>query len=154
MKPLLVLAFAFFISLLVIKWYSKQWNYTYSGRIAMTAMLCFTATGHFVFTRGMTAMIPDFMPLKLTMVYLTGVLELLLAVGLLTPGYQKISGYVLIVFLALILPANINAAMSNINYQTGTADGPGLSYLWFRVPMQGALMLWAYWSAIRPFSHT
>jgi hypothetical protein len=30
----------------------------------------------------------------------------------------------------MILPANINAAINKVDYQKGTADGKGLSYLW------------------------
>ena len=43
-----------------------------SGRIAMSAMLAFTAVAHFVFTKGMTMMLPDFIPYKIETVYLTG----------------------------------------------------------------------------------
>ena len=40
-------------------------------------------------------------------------------------------------------------ALENINYQTGELNGPGLSYLWFRIPMQILFMVWVYFSAIR-----
>ncbi|MDC6364524.1 MULTISPECIES: hypothetical protein [Flavobacteriaceae] len=75
--------------------------------------------------------------------------EITFAVGLLIPGYRHHKAWALIVFLLLILPANIYAAMHNINYQTGALDGNGLSYLWFRIPLQVFFIIWIYVSAIR-----
>ena len=62
MKPLFVLLGAFIISLLVTKLFTKTFDYPLSGRIAMAVMLIFTAIGHFAFTKGMTMMLPDFIP--------------------------------------------------------------------------------------------
>jgi uncharacterized membrane protein len=49
----------------------------------------------------------------------------------------------------LILPANIQAAIKRIDYQKGTTDGPGVNYLWFRVPLQILFITWVYLFAIR-----
>lgn len=114
----------------------------------MSAMLIFTAIGHFAFTKGMSAMIPDFFPIKSEIVLATGILEILLAVGLLFPNYRTLTGWILIIFFLLLLPANINASLQNLNYQTGEFDGPGLFYLWFRVPLQVVFIVWVYVSAI------
>ena len=112
-------------------------------------MLLFTAIGHFVFTEGMSMMIPKFIPLKESFVYLTGVFEILLAIGLLIPRLKDISGWVLIIFLLLMLPANIYASINNVNYQKGTFDGNGLTYLWFRIPLQILFIIWIYICSIR-----
>ena len=58
-----------------------------AARIAMSAMLIFTAIGHFAFTKGMTKMLPDFIPFKIAVGYGTEVLEIAAAVGLLIPGF-------------------------------------------------------------------
>ncbi len=149
MKPLIVLLSSFFIAIFVMKLITKQYDVALSGRIAMSAMLCFTAIGHFMFTKGMSMMIPQFIPLKTCFVQLTGVFEILLAVGLLIPKFKVISGWALIIFLILMLPANVYASIHTINYQKGTFDGHGLSYLWFRIPLQVLFILWAYNGAIR-----
>ncbi|MBL6446001.1 hypothetical protein JMN32_06755 [Fulvivirga sp. 29W222] len=149
MKPLIVLFAVFAISSLVIKWITKQIDYQLAGRIAMACMLLFTAIGHFVFSKGMTAMLPNFLPYKSELVFLTGLLEIGFAIGLLLPRFQQITGWVLIIFFVLILPSNIKAALERINYQTGEPDGPGPSYLWFRVPMQLLLIAWVYLSSLR-----
>ena len=149
MKPLLVLLSSFAIVVFVVKIIKKEYDFALSARIAMSIMLCFTAIGHFAFTKGMSMMIPSFIPFKTSLVYLTGVFEMLLAIGLLIPKLKVISGWTLIIFLLLMLPANIYASMHNINYQKGTLDGNGLAYLWFRIPLQFLFIVWAYISTIR-----
>lgn len=149
MKPLLVLLLSFTISIFVIKAIKKEYDLALSARIAMSIMLVFTAIGHFVFTKGMAMMIPSFIPYKETFVHLTGIFEVLLAIGLFIPRFKYISGWTLIIFLLLMLPANIYAAINNINYQKGTFDGNGLSYLWFRIPLQILFIIWTYISTIR-----
>ena len=149
MKPLFVLLFAFLISIGIQKLLLKNINYSLSGRIAMCAMLLFTALGHFLFTEGMSKMIPDFIPLKSPVTILTGVLEIVIAIGLLFPNYQKTTGWILIAFLLLMLPANIKASLENLNYQTGAYDGKGLSYLWFRIPLQVFFIAWVYFFTLK-----
>ena len=149
MKPLIVLLLSFAISIFIIKIIKKEYDFGLSARIAMAIMLCFTAIGHFVFTKGMSMMIPKFVPLKESIVYLTGVFEILMAIGLLTPKFKSISGWALIIFLVLMLPANVYASIHHVNYQKGTFDGNGLGYLWFRIPLQILFIIWTYLCSIR-----
>ena len=149
MKPLVVLLASFVIAIFVLRIIKKEYDFALSATIAMSIMLCFTAIGHFAFTKGMAMMIPKFIPFKESFVYLTGVFEIVMAIGLLIPRFKYISGWALIVFLLLMLPANIYAAINNVNYQKGTPDGPGLSYLWFRIPLQLLFIFWAYASVIK-----
>jgi len=149
MKPLIVLLSSFIIAIFVVKFIKKNYDFVLSARIAMSLMLCFTAIGHFIFTKGMSMMIPQFIPFKISFVYLTGIFEILLAIGLLIPKLKALTGWALIIFLLLMLPANIYASLNNINFQEGTFDGNGLSYLWFRIPLQILFIIWTYISSIR-----
>lgn len=149
MKPLIVLLSTFLISLIIIRFSTKKFNWKRSGRIAMSVMLVFTAIGHFAFPIGMSKMIPDIFPMKLELVYITGVLEILFAIGLLIPRFQKITGLLVVLFFVSIIPVNIKASMENINYQTGELDGPGLEYLWFRIPLQVLFIVWVLLTAVR-----
>ncbi|MCK0147436.1 hypothetical protein MWU78_17410 [Arenibacter sp. F26102] len=149
MKPLIVLLVSFFIALLILYLRSKKIQWPLAGRIAMAVMLLFTSLGHFMFTDGMTAMMPEFIPIKKEMVYASGVLEILFAIGLLIPKLKVRTAWLLLIFFILILPANIKAAMENINYQTGELNGNGPNYLWFRIPLQIFFMVWIYYTAIR-----
>lgn len=144
MKPLIVLISVFALALLGSKVLTHKWDFILSGKIALSSMLVFTAIGHFIFTKGMASMIPSIIPLKVEIVLLTGVIEILLAIGLLIPLSSTISAWSIIVFLILILPANIFAAIHQINYQTGLKNGPGLSYLWFRIPEQLLFIFWTF----------
>jgi len=149
MKPLIVLLVAFAIALITTKLVFNNFDIAFSGRIAMSIMLAFTAIAHFAFTKGMEMMIPGFIPFKKGMVYLTGVIEILAAIGLLIPKFRVVTAWLLIVFFVLLIPANIKAAIRHIDYQKGTFDGNGVAYLWFRVPLQIVFILWTYFSAIR-----
>lgn len=144
MKPLLVLLSAFIISILISFLVFDQVDYSFSGIIAMAVMLVFTAVAHFIFTEGIMKMIPNTIKNKGQWVWITGILEIVLAIGLLFPSYRVNIGWLLILFFIIILPANVYAAWHNINYKTATYDGPGLSYLWLRIPVQCIYIAWVY----------
>src|SRR5690606_38325732 len=86
-------------------------------------------------------------------VYLTGVVEIAAAAGLLVPRLRRLTAWLLIVFFILVLPANIYAALEHVDYQNATFDGQGPSYLWFRIPLQLFFIIWIYFSAIRQQRH-
>ncbi len=148
METLITLLGTFLISLIIQKIYLKEYKFALAGRIAMAAMLILTTIGHFLFAKGMAMMI-SFLPFPIEIVYVTGVIELLAAIGLLLPKYKTPTGWFLILFFILLLPANIYAAVNHINIQTGAYDGEGLDYLWFRIPLQFLFIIWVYWSTIR-----
>lgn len=148
MKPLFILLVAFVIALFIIRIAFHHFDFPLSGRIAMSVMLVFTAIAHFAFTRGMEMMIPGFIPFKKLMVYITGIIEIAAAIGLLIPNFTIVTAWLLILFFIVLLPANINAAVKHIDYQKGSYDGAGLNYLWFRVPLQVFFILWTYFFAI------
>lgn len=149
MKPLIVLIVVFAISLVINKLFRDNYQFALSGRIAMSVMLVFTAIAHFAFTKGMSMMLPDFIPYKIEVVYLTGIIEIAAAIGLFLPNFRILTGWLLIAFFILLLPANIYAALNHIDYQKGTSDGNGITYLWFRVPLQLLFIIWTYLSAIK-----
>ena len=149
MKPLLVLFIGFCLSILISKLFFNKYNLFLSGKISLAFMLLFTAIGHFVFTHGMSKMIPEFIPNKTFIVYVTGIIEIFLAIGILIPKLEKPTAIAIVVFLIFMLPANIHAAMHNINYQTGELNGNGLRYLWFRIPLQFFFILWVVFFGLK-----
>jgi len=152
MKPLIVLLIVFAISLVLTKIFQGTYQFPVSGRIALSVMLIFTAIAHFAFTRGMEMMLPSFIPYKTAVIYLTGVIEFAAAIGILIPGFRVVAAWLLISFFLLILPANIYAAVKNVDYQKATYDGNGLNYLWFRIPLQVFFIVWTYLFAIKQIS--
>lgn len=149
MKPLIVLLSVFAISLLINKALRGKFEFAFSGRIAMSAMLMFTAVAHFTLTKGMEMMLPDFIPSKTEVVYLTGIIEIAAAIGLFIPNLRMTTAWLLIVFFLLILPANIYASIRQVDIQNGTFEGNGLTYLWFRIPLQILFIVWTYLAAIK-----
>lgn len=149
MKPLIVLLSVFVLSLFVNKVLRKDFRIGFSARIALASMMLFSAMGHFAFTEGMSMMLPAYIPYRVELIYLTGLAELLLAIGLLVPKFQVVTAWLLIVFFILVLPANINASLVNLNIEDATYSGNGLRYLWFRIPLQLLFIAWTYLSAIK-----
>ncbi len=149
MKPLIVLLLTFVITSILFKVKNPKVDYLFAGRIAMACMLCFTALGHFLYDKGMVAMLPNAIPFRLFIVHITGVIEILFGLGLVIPRIHKSTAYLIIIFFVSIIPSNIYAAINHINYQTGLTDGPGINYLFFRIPLQIVFILWVYFTAIK-----
>ncbi len=116
-----------------------------AGRAGLAIMFVFTASAHFTDIRhDLLAMVPDPLPTGMWLIYLTGVLEIAGAIGLLVPRFQRVAGICLVVLLLAMFPANVNAALNGIPLR-GEPPTP----LWLRLPIQ-LLFLWAtWWTAIR-----
>lgn len=145
MKPLLILLVTFGMALTATYFISPPADGQLVGNIALATMLVFTGVAHFPFRAGMVQMLPSWLPAKNAWVLGTGLLEIAAGGGLLLPALRPLTAGCLLVFFALILPANIRAARLHLNYQRGTPDGPGLRYLWFRVPLQLFFMAWTWY---------
>ncbi|PAU89007.1 hypothetical protein CK507_04870 [Pseudomonas sp. WN033] len=107
----------------------------------MGLAFAFFAIGHFVQTEGMVAMLPAWVPWRLQLVYLTGVLELLIAIGFFLPDYRELAAKLAIAVLILFFPANVYAALHGVGLG-GHQWGP--VYLLIRAPLQIVLIFWAY----------
>lgn len=147
MAPLIVLISSFLVSYLYMN-YKKSVNLILSGNIAMSFMMIFTGVSHFIFTKGMALMIPEFIPAKILIVHLSGYYEIAIGIALLFEKQRKIAGISLIIFLICILPANILASIKRLNIQTAEYDGNGVQYLWFRIPLQLFFIAWIYFFSV------
>jgi len=116
------------------------------GRVGLALMFLFTASGHFIRTRPMSEMLPSWVPRRIAIIYVTGVLEMVGAIGLLTSQAYRLAGTCLLLFLVAVLPANIYAALNRVG-MGGHEQGP--AYLLVRVPLQLVIMGWTYWFAVR-----
>jgi uncharacterized membrane protein len=120
----------------------------FAGNLSMCLMLFLTATGHFLFTKGMVMMLPSFIPFKTTCVYFTGILEMILGIALLFPSFRSNAGIILVAFFIFILPTNIYASLKHLNLEKADYSGAGPGYLWFRIPMQLFLIGWIFYFSI------
>ena len=113
----------------------------------LALLFFFTSIGHFLQTEVMAQMLPDWVPARVPLVYLTGILEIAIAIGFLVPGLRAYTGWLAAAVLVLFFPANIYAALNQVP-MGGHAWGP--IYLLVRAPVQLAIILWVYWFVIRP----
>jgi uncharacterized membrane protein len=79
----------------------------------------------------LVAMVPPFVPFPSAMVYATGVLELLGALGLVVTRTRRPAGFALVALFLLLLPANVYAAVADVPFH-----GEPASPLWQRIPEQ------------------
>ncbi len=117
-----------------------------AASIGLGVLFIFTGVGHFIQTGPMVQMLPPWVPDRVHLVYLTGVLELAIAIGFFFPKTRKFTGWVAAVVLVLFFPVNIYAAIKRIP-MGGHAWGP--VYLLIRTPLQAIILLWVYWVTIR-----
>ena len=116
-----------------------------STRVGLAVMLCFTAAAHFNSMRpDMVAMVPSSVPNPEFMVTLTGICEILGAVGLLVPRTRRIAALALIVFMLSVLPANIHAAQAGV-----TLRGAPAMPIVPRVALQLLFIGLLWWSGVR-----
>ena len=114
------------------------------ARVALSLFFAFTGIGHFIKTDELVSMLPAFVPYRLSAVYVTGILELLGAIGIWIPALRKLTGICLIVMLCAFLPVNIYAAFQRVDFG-GHELGP--AYLLARVPVQLLLIAWTWFAA-------
>lgn len=149
MKLLIILFATFILALLGIKIFQDNWNFLFSGNLAMAIFIVFTGFTHFKFQKGMALMIPDFIPAKMFWVYFTGLIEIAAGVGLMIPSIREVTAVLLIVFFVLIFIANINSSRKRVNLFKANYSGPGMSYLYReRIPMQVILIAWTWFFGI------
>lgn len=143
----MLLITTFIIGLLIRRFIKREGlGVKYIARISMCIMLIFTGISHFIFTNGMAKMLPFEDSVSQTTIYVSGILEIVLGLCLISKRYYKTAGILTIIFLLMVLPANIYAAFNNIDPITGTNQGSDSTYLWFRVPLQMFFMVWVYFS--------
>ena len=104
--------------------------------------LLFIAAGvnHFVHSGFYVRIMPPYLPWHLPLVYVSGAAEAALGILLLVPRFQGVAAWGLIALLIAVFPANLHMAM---NAHLFPEYNPIV--LWARLPLQGALIAWAYW---------
>ncbi|AHB67674.1 MULTISPECIES: DoxX family protein [Haloarcula] len=110
------------------------------------ALLYVVAGGlHFVVPELYVQIVPPVLPAALALVYLSGVAEIAVGLGLLVPRTRSYAAWATIALLVAIFPANVYMAVSMVTIE-GTGGGdPSVLVRWARLPLQGVLILWAYW---------
>lgn len=104
------------------------------------ALFVLAGIGHFSHTEFLMSIVPPYLPWHRELVYLSGIIEIALGILLLIPKFTTWAACGLIALLIAVFPANIHMAANPSQYP----DFSPVS-LWLRLPMQGAIIAWAYW---------
>jgi uncharacterized membrane protein len=102
-------------------------------------LFLFTASGHFVQTATMVQMLPPWVPAREALVYVTGVIEVAVAIGFFVPPWRPLARCAGAAMLVAFSPANVYAAIHHVP-MGGHAWGP--VYLLVRAPLQVILLAW------------
>ena len=102
---------------------------------------------HFVVPEAYVQIMPPVLPAPLALVYLSGVAEVALGVGVLVPQTRRYAAWGLVALLIAVFPANVYMATSGVVVEGtpfGTLD-PSAAERWGRLPLQAVLVAWAWW---------
>ena len=124
----------------------RNFNARGAAAIGLGILFVFTGLGHFVQAEPMALMLPPWIPARVPLMYLTGVLEFAVAAGFFLEATRRLTGWVAAAILLLFFPLNIYAAINHVP-MGGHEWGP--VYLLIRAPLQLIILLWVYWFTIR-----
>jgi uncharacterized membrane protein len=108
------------------------------SRFLLAAIMVGAGVYHFVNPQIYVSIMPKYLPWHLALVYMSGVLEILFGVGLLT-RFSSFAAWGLMTLLVAVFPANLNMAL----HPELAPQIPSV-LLWFRLPLQGVLIWWAW----------
>ena len=99
-------------------------------------------TMHFVIPDSYAAIMPDYLPYHLQLVYISGRFEILGGLGLLPRRTRRAAAWGLILLYLCVLPANLNMAIHEIQPASFTVP---VWAMWTRLPFQLVFIAWAWW---------
>ncbi|PSQ18328.1 hypothetical protein BRD00_05520 [Halobacteriales archaeon QS_8_69_26] len=103
---------------------------------------------HFVAPTLYERAVPPGFPRPRTLVYLSGIAEVVLGVGVLFERTRRRSAWGLIALLVAVFPANVYLAVADDPDLEGVPEplrDPPDAALWARLPLQAVLVAWAWW---------
>ena len=110
-------------------------------KVALYAFCIFFAgagVGHFLMDSFFIQMIPEWVPFRPAVVYLSGIMEFLLAVGLFVKSTRERAGVLIALYLVLVFPVNIYMAFVPEKFDLSPVA------LWIRLPLQIVLIWWVW----------
>jgi len=110
--------------------------------ILLALFFALAGVSHFRNPDFFVSIMPPYLPAQLELVYLSGVFEILLGLGVLLPATRRWAGWGLVALLFAVYPANVHMAL---NPDPFVAQGTPLWALYLRLPLQFVFMAWAWW---------
>jgi len=115
-----------------------------AGLLFLILMFLISGINHFSNPNLYVSIMPPYLPMQSELSYISGIFEILGAIGLLFSKIRKLVGYALLIMLILMFPANLHMAVYPESF-------PMYSELtiYVRLPLQLVFMAWVYWAALR-----
>ncbi|TSB45467.1 DoxX family protein [Alkalicoccobacillus porphyridii] len=107
---------------------------------AFALLFIVAGIAHFTLDDGFARMFPEWVPFKYPIVYITGVMEWILAIMLLIKRTRRVAGILTAIYLVAVFPANIYMAIAEIPAPWETYTDPLI--LWIRFLFQPLLICW------------
>ena len=112
-------------------------------RWLLALAFAYAGYAHIASPRGFLAITPDWVPFAPEVIFLTGICELLGALGLLIPQTRRWAGWALAAYTVCVYPANINHAIMDLSSGTGLS----LAYHLPRLLFQPVIVWWCLYAA-------
>ena len=101
---------------------------------------------HFLVPGVYVQIVPPVFPAPSALVYLSGLAEIAVGIGLLIPRTRRYAAWATIALLVAVFPANVYMATSGVVVEGIPGGGdPSALVRWGRLPLQAVLILWAFW---------
>src|SRR5450631_420936 len=108
----------------------------------LALLLLSASVSHFLRPGLFVQIVPPVVPWPLAAVYVSGAAEFLLGIALLIPRLSRFAAQGVVLLLVAVFPANVYHWLGNVHVDGAGAPG------WYhavRLPLQGLLIVWAYW---------
>ena len=103
-------------------------------------LFALAGANHFVHTDFYVSIMPPYLPWHVALVYASGVFEVALGILLLTRRFERLAAWGMVALIIAVTPANVHMAIHPELYPQYSSIA-----LWWRVPLQGVLIAWAFW---------
>lgn len=109
-------------------------------RVLLSLLMISAGALHFINPAKFVAIVPDYLPAPLALVYVSGFFEILGGIGLQVKPVQRWAAWGLVALFIAVFPANVNMALHQLPF--GDTVYPIGN--WLRLPLQLVLIYWAY----------
>jgi len=112
-------------------------------RLVLIGFYLFAGSYHFINPEFYFDLIPNYLPYPKFINYASGILEIVLAIGVAVPKHRKISVYGIIALLILFVPSHVFFIQIGSCIEGGLCVSPWISWLRLLV-IHPLLILWAW----------
>lgn len=112
-------------------------------RILLIGFYLIAGTNHFINAAFYLGLIPDYLPFPEFINYASGVVEVLLGIGVAIPRWRKVSVYGIIMLLILFIPSHVYFIQMGSCVDGGLCVSPWIAWVRLLV-IHPVLMFWAW----------